>query len=234
MSAVRTHALIVAIALVFVAAINAKVVRADGDDRYIPKKKQPVAVVPKEEPRAMIIPPAPAIVQAEPVADDSCGCGNVRASLGLPVWFFDKESSNLPGSGAALDYWCDQIPLNFRIAVEGRHMYLGQDSAQYAREWVDKTPRVTFIRIPFSIEYMHGLSENTTGYFGAGPDIIHTANDIAETGVGMHISARVHYAFTQHFGASLEAGYMWGSVKGQNDDIQLDNAFVTPMLAYTF
>lgn len=228
------HLLKVSLALVFVSAISADVVRADGDDRYVPRKKQPVAVVPREEPRAMIIPPAPAVIQAEPVNDESCGCGNVRASLGVPVWFFNQEDSNLPGAGAAFDYWCDEIPLNFRVAVEGRHMYLGQDSAQYAREWDDKTPRVTFIRIPFAVEYMHDLTESTTGFIGAGPDIIHLANDIGETGVGMHVSARLHYAFTKHFGASLEAGYMWGSVKGQSDDIELDNAFVTPMLAYTF
>lgn len=218
--------------------VNASVVFADGDDRYVPRKPRPAAVVATPAPTPAAVMPAPVAMReerVEVVEDASCGCGNVRLSGGLPIWFFTQESSNLPGAGAALDYWCDEIPVNFRVGIEGRHMYLGQSSADFAREFADKTTRVTFIRIPFSVEYMHSLTESTTGFIGGGPDIINTANDLSETGVGMHLSARVHYAFTEHFGVSLEAGYMWGSVDGQDGrDVRFDNAFVTPMLAYTF
>jgi hypothetical protein len=173
---------------------------------------------------------------AQPITQEECDCSpNFRLSGGVPVWFFTQESSNLPGSGAALDFWCNEMPVNFRVGVEGRHMYLGQSSADFAREWADKTTRITFIRIPFSVEYYHALSENWTGFIGGGPDIVHTANDLTETGVGGHLSARVHYAFNANWGVSLEAGYMWASLDGENGrDVRLDNAFVSPMVAYTF
>ena len=210
---------------------------ADGDDRYVPRKRAAVAA---PAPVQQVVPaPQPVIMREEPAAvveeDGSCGCGNVRTSLGLPIYFFSQESSNLPAAGAALDYWCDEIPLNFRVGVEGRHMYVGQSSADYAREWPTKTTRITYMRIPFAVEYMHSLAEGTTGYIGGGPDIVTTANDFSETGVGMHLSSRVHYAFTDHVGVSLEAGYMWASVDGQGGrPVRFDGAFVTPMLAYTF
>ena len=50
----------------------------------------------------------------------------------------------------------------------------------------------------------------------------------------MHLSARVHYAFNETWGAALEAGYFWGDVDGEGEDVSLDNAFVTPTIAYTF
>jgi opacity protein-like surface antigen len=156
-----------------------------------------------------------------------------RLSLGVPVWFFDEES-DLPGAGAYLDFWRTDIPLNFRVGFEGRHMYLSQESAEYAMEWFDKTTRISFYRIPFALEYMHGLTESTTLYLGGGPNVIRTANDISDWSVGMHLSGRLHYGFNDRWGVALEAGYMWGEIDGQDGDIVLDNAFVTPTLTYTF
>jgi hypothetical protein len=163
-----------------------------------------------------------------------CCTPNVRISGGLPIWFFDKES-NLPGAGGALDFWCDELPVNFRVGIEGRHMNLGQSAADFAREWPDKTTKITFIRIPFAAEYMYQVDESITAFFGGGPDIIRTANDLSETSVGMHLSGRLHYALTDEFGVSLEAGYMWGSVDGESGrNVRLNNTFITPMLTYTF
>jgi|GEM_PF-4476708 len=167
------------------------------------------------------------------VDDDEWCQWKTRLSLGVPVWFFDEED-NQAGAGGYLDFWRTDIPLNFRVGIEGRHMDLHQESAEYAREWFDKTTQISFYRIPFSLEYMHGLTESMTLYFGGGPDIIRTANDISEGTVGMHLSSRLHYAFTQRWGMALEAGYMWGEIDGQDGDIVLDNAFVVPTLTYTF
>jgi hypothetical protein len=159
-----------------------------------------------------------------------------RLSAGVPVWFFDHEGKGLPGAGAYVDAWKTSVPLNFRMGVEGRHMYLGQEAAESRSEWTGKTPRVTFIRIPFALEYMKALDNRTTLFAGGGPDILHTANDNSDTDVGMHLSARVHHAFNDHWGVALEAGYMWGKVEAEDTgrNIRLDNAFVTPQLAYTF
>ena len=218
-------------------AFSPAYVSADGmfDDR--PKRKPARVAAPVAAPVDMQEPvAAPMVVRTTEVVEEDCGCtNNMRLSGGVPVYFFNQESANRPAAGLALDFWCDELPINFRVGVEGRHMYVGQSSADYAREFADKTARITFIRIPFAAEYMMELDESTTGYIGGGPDIITTANDFSETGVGMHLGARVHYAFTKEFGVSLEAGYMWGSVDGQGGrDVRFDGAYVTPMLAYTF
>src|SRR5262249_4026960 len=126
------------------------------------------------------------------------------------------------------------MPVNFRVGVEGRHLFLGQEPAKFAMQNPDDTTRVTYIRIPFSIEYMRPVAEDVTWYIGGGPDIIHTANDIEDTNVGMHLSTRLHYGFNEHWGAAIEAGYMWGDVDGDSADVEFDNAFITPTLTYTF
>ena len=226
-------------AFILSAAINCTLINtafADGDDRPQPKKQQMAAPVVTAKPLAAPV-IAPKAVKQMPVYEqtEDCGCGNVRLSGGVATWFFNQESATRPGAAAALDYWCDNLPLNFRVGVEGRHMHVGQNSADFAREWATKTTRITYIRVPFSLEYRTALDKETTFFFGGGPDIIHTANDFTETGVGMHLSARVHYAFNPSLGVSLEAGYMWGSVDGEKGrEVRFDNAFVTPMMSYTF
>jgi hypothetical protein len=212
---------------------------ADGMDE--PRVKRKVRPAPAAAP--VVVDPPPAlppepepVVYREPVpaVEEDCGCTpNARVSAGVPIWFFNEEN-NLAGAAAALDVWCDEAPINLRVGVEGRHMYLGQDAARFAQEFDGKTPRITFIRIPFAAEYMFKAGESTTAYLGGGPDIIHTANDVSETSVGMHLSGRLHYAITKEVGVSLEAGYMWGRIDGEGEDIKLDNAFVTPMLGYQF
>lgn len=208
--------------------------RADGMPDEVPAPKHRVvqpAPTPYQAPREVPVerrevPPA--------VRDYEEPCEwKFRTSLGVPVWFFDEEDT-LPGAGAYFDTWRTDTPLSFRVGVEGRHMYLGQEAADFAREWPDKTTKITYLRIPFALEYMHPLAENTTGFIGVGPDIIHTANDLSETSVGLHVSARLHYAFDEHWGTSLEGGYVWAEVDGEGEDVELDNAYITPALSYTF
>lgn len=231
----------------FVAACSISSAFADGMVEDKPKARakkpapRPAAPIVETLPAPVAEPaPEPVVYRERPAAaaavEEDCGCTpNARISAGVPMWFFNQENSELAGAGAALDVWCDEAPVNLRVGVEGRHMYLSQESAQFAREFDDKTPRITFIRIPFAAEYMFKVGDATTAYLGGGPDIIHTANDISETSVGMHVSGRLHHAITKEIGVSLEAGYMWGSIDGQNgDNIKLDNAFITPMLGYQF
>ncbi len=156
-----------------------------------------------------------------------------RLSPGVTTWFFDEESE-LPGPSLGFDIWRADYPINFHAGVEGRHMYLGQEEAEFAQEFDDKTTQITFLRIPLAIEYMHSIDDTLTWYVGAGPDIIRTANDISETSVGMHVGTRLHLAFDENWGASIEAGYMWGEVDGQGSDVVLDNTYITPAIAYTF
>lgn len=208
---------------------------ADGMPDDLPRKK-PVKRVLQETPKVAPVVPVqaeePRTLVKETSKDDLCEW-KVRVSGGVTTWSFDKEKV-LSGLTAAVDLWRTDLPINYRVAVEGRHMFLEQPAANFAREYMDKTTKITFVRIPFSVEYMRPIAPKTTWYLGAGPDIIHTANDLTETAVGLHLSTRVHYSLNKNFGLSLEAGYMLGSVNGRSSDVKLDNAFITPALAYTF
>ncbi len=205
-----------------------------GPGLVYPRRKSPppVAVAPAEIPRPAVVPPR--AQRVDTIHEETeCEWG-MRIAGGVPVWFFDKEG-NTSGAGAYLDVFNTQQRLNFRVGVEGRHMYLGQDAAQSAAEFTDKTPRITYIRIPFSVEYIipTGL-EATDLFIGGGPDIVHTANDISSTSVGGHLSARINYAFYGNWGVALEGGYMWGDANRPGKDVNLDGAYITPTLNYTF
>jgi len=133
-----------------------------------------------------------------------------------------------------LDVWRTDYPFNYRVGIEGRHMYLGQESAEFAQEFTDKTTHITYLRIPFSVEYMTDVASDLTWYIGGGPDIVHTADDIGDTNVGMHLGTRMHYAFNRSWGLAVEAGYAWGDVDGEGEDVELNHAYITPSLTYTF
>lgn len=189
--------------------------------------------------RGVVAPAAPVVAREEPVQtapeiiDSDCDWG-FRLAAGVPVWFFDEESE-LPGAGLYADLFNNGRRVNFRIGVEGRHMYLGQEEAESASEFPGKTPRITYMRIPLSAEYIVALDGDGTQLFlGGGPDIVHTANDIESTEVGAHLSARVLHNFDENWGIALEGGYMWGSADMPGDDVNLDGAYVTPTLNYTF
>jgi len=192
--------------------------------RPAPVVSEPM-VAPVAEPRA---------VRESMVTQEEEECWGVRLAAGVPVWFFDKES-NLPGAGAYVDFYSNAQHINLRVGVEGRHMFLGQDEAASASEFEGKTPRITYIRIPFSVEYILATDmKNTQLFIGGGPDIVRTANDITSTSVGGHLSARLLYTFYENWGVAVEGGYMWGEARRSGKDVNLDGAYVTPTLNYTF
>lgn len=175
--------------------------------------------------------------EPEPVAMDraasDCGWGT-RASLGVPVWFFEDEDTEV-GAGGYLDFYPCDMPLNLRVGIEGVHMNLDQPNAASIAEAPGKSPEISFYRIPFAVEYVMPLMEATDLYLGLGPDLIRVANDTSDWSVGMHLSARLAYDLGNNFGLGLEGGYMWGEVDNNTgDDIKLDNAFVIPTLSYSF
>lgn len=174
----------------------------------------------------------PPLVRTEPLPVDSAEW-KFRLSPGVTVWFFDKEDDTA-GPALFMDFWRTDIPVNWRVGIEGRHLDLEQPSSDAIAEFPGKTPEITFIRIPFSVEYIMPLWDNTDLYLGGGPDIIHTANDLSETEVGGHLAARLHYAFNERWGAAVEGGYLWAQVDGPAGDIELDGAYVTPQVSYTF
>jgi hypothetical protein len=175
---------------------------------------------------------APRLIQTRVINDEKCDW-NFRLSAGMASWFFEKEN-NLSAPSLALDFWRSDVPLNIRLGIEGRHMYLGQDAAIFAQEAPEKTTRITYLRIPFALEYIQPIAEDTNVYLGGGPDILHSANDVSETSVGGHIGARIHVALTEDVGLSIEGGYMWARLDGDSKSIVLDGAYVTPAIAYTF
>ena len=182
-------------------------------------------------------PPAPEAARQEhnaaAVMEPDCDWG-YRVAGGVPYWMFDKEN-NQSGAGVYADAFNNGRRINLRAGIEGRHMYLGQDPARSAQEFEGKTTRITYMRIPLSVEYIVPLDEDRTQFFfGGGPDIVHTANDIESTTVGAHLSARLLYNFDPNWGVAIEGGYMWGNAKRTGKDVNLDGAYVTPTLNYTF
>lgn len=190
----------------------------------------------KEEFRERIPTQEPAVQQRQAVERRDESEWKVRLSPGVTVWFFDKEDNEV-GAAAYMDFWRTDLPWNFRVGVEGAHIDLEQDNAAGLEDGPGREPRISYFRIPFSVEYMMPVAENTTWYIGGGPDILHTANDLEETEVGMHLGTRVNYAFDEHWGVAVEGGYMWGDVKTPGDtggDLQLDGWYVTPTVGYVF
>lgn len=226
--------------LVLSAAVAPMVSRADepGPGLVYPKQARKRA--------ALVVAPPVAETKSEPHAsleretrhvetknEMECDWG-VRLAGGLPIWFFEKEG-NIPGAGAYIDTFNTNENINLRVGVEGREMFLGQDVAQSAAEFPGKGTKITYLRIPFSAEYILPTGmESTDLFLGGGPDIVHTANDIGSTTVGGHLSARLNYAFYDGWGVALEAGYMWGEANRPGKDVNLDGAYITPTINYTF
>ena len=163
----------------------------------------------------------------------ACEGWGSRFAAGAPIWFFDEESTEI-GGGIYYDLYSRCLPLNLRLGAEVNHMGADQPNALASAEKPGSDARLTFIRIPFAVEYMTSVEEDTIFFAGLGPDIIHTANDIEDTSVGMHISTRILHNFTENWGAAIEAGYMWGEVNDGHGDVTLDNAFIIPTLSYSF
>lgn len=163
------------------------------------------------------------------------GGWGVRLAPGVTTYFFSDES-NLPAPALYMDVFNRDWPLNFRMGVEGRHMFLSQDEAAAASDGPGRTPRITYIRIPFALEYVMPVAENTKLFLGGGPDIVHVANDIEDTTVGGHLGGRLQQNFDEHWGVAVEGGYMWAEVDGDNNvkNVSLDGAYITPTLTYTF
>ena len=170
-----------------------------------------------------------AIPQPIPAAT---GCFS-RLSLGQTVWFFSEEDTET-APGAYFDFWCADVPLNYRIGIEGRHMDVSQKGTEDYAEFPGKTVEITYIRIPLAVEYYHDLGEGFTWFVGGGPDLLRTANDISEFDVGAHLASRISYSFDENWGVALEGGYMWNRLDGRSRDLDLDGAYITPTVHYTF
>lgn len=216
-------------------ALSGNFCAADGCLPGDPCYESPKVAAPVRE---MVPPPPSKPSTASPVAskviiDEDCDWGS-RIAIGSPVWFFQEEDTEV-GGGIYGDLYPCNYPVNFRIGAEISHIGADQSNALDSAEFPGKPVRLTFIRIPLAVEYVAPLSGKTKFFIGGGPDIIRTANDVSDTSVGLHLSARVLHNFNEHIGLALEAGYMWGEVNDDGGgDIDLDNTFVIPTLSYTF
>lgn len=170
--------------------------------------------------------------EQRPVAQSSDW--GVRLSPGVSVWMLDEEDTET-APALHLDVWRKDLPWNFRVGVEGQHVDLEQEEAAGLADGPGRQPRVTFVRIPFAVEYKHEINRTWAAYFGGGPDINVFANDASTTEVGAHLGARIHYAFNDHWGISVDGGYMWARIdEDDSSKVDLDGAYVTPLLTYTF
>ncbi len=190
---------------------------------------------------AMADQPAPEYKERVPVAAETAApreelevCNwRTRLSPGVATYFFTEEDT-LAAPALHFDVWNTETPLNYRVGIEGRHMHLGQDGAEDYQEFSDKTTNITFIRIPFALEYIMPVDENFTLYLGGGPDLIRTANDLSDFTVGGHLGARMQYDIDEKWGLAVEAGYFWAEVDDGGSDMELDAAYITPLVTYTF
>lgn len=162
-----------------------------------------------------------------------CSGWGSRLAAGAPVWFFEEEDTEI-GGGIYYDVFSNCKAINFRVGGEVSHISANQPNALASAERPGTDAQLTFVRVPFALEYMTSVADNTFFFLGGGPDIIHTANDIGDTSVGMHVSARLLYNFTNDWGVAVEAGHMWGEVEARGGDVDLDNTFVIPSISYTF
>ena len=186
---------------------------------------------PDEQYRERIPVQEQAVAPTQASAND-CGWG-ARLSAGVPVWFFDDESTSA-GAGAYLDVFPCETPINLRIGIEGRHIDIDQPGAEQYAEWPGKTTELTYIRIPMAVEYVMPLAENANWYIGGGPDLIRTANDLSDFAVGAHVATRLGYDFENNISVAIEGGYMWAEVDDGGPDINLDGAYVLPTVGYRF
>ncbi|GEM_PF-2642677 len=155
-----------------------------------------------------------------------------RLSPGVTLWYFDDEDTET-GGALYFDAWDPEYSLNYRVGVEVGHISVDQTGASAFAEQGDRA-HLTFVRIPFALEYYQMMGNNFTWYVGGGPDILHTANDLEDTSVGAHAGLRLHYALNDRWGLSVEGGYMWAKMDAPAEDLDLSGAYLTPLLTYTF
>lgn len=163
-------------------------------------------------------------------------CGwKTNLGVGVSIWSFDSEDTET-APAAQLGFSHCQSPLTFSVGYQGgNHVNLDQASAQSIAEFPGKQPQVTLIRIPLGIEYEVELNEKASLFLGGGPDIIRTANDKSDTSIGGHLGVRLGYALADSWSLSVEAGYLWADVDSNGTgDIELDTAYITPLLTYVF
>lgn len=174
---------------------------------------------------------AAAAAKSEVAAPD-CVWG-ARLAPGLANWFLTDEDHEI-APAMYMDVFRSDMPLNFRVGVEGAHITLTQDNAAGWAEWEGKNARITYLRIPFALEYMNAIDDQFTYFVGGGPDLLLSANDNSDQTVGAHLGARLAYNFNDSWGLALEAGYMWARFDAEPASVNLDGAYVTPTLTYTF
>lgn len=170
--------------------------------------------------------------QKEMRVKETCGW-KTKLSPGVSIWMLDEEDTEV-APALHMDFWNCDTPLNWRVGVEGAHVNLDQDEAASLADGPGREPRVTFMHIPFALEYMHALNDKVTWYIGGGPDLNIYANDASDTQVGGHLGTRIAYNFNEHWGFSVDGGYMWAGIDEKDADVDLNGAYVTPLLNYTF
>ncbi|OVE80165.1 hypothetical protein BVY02_01085 [bacterium J17] len=178
----------------------------------------PADVVPAPDPEPMVIEePAPA------PAPEPEGELHLGLSAGVNVLYFDCEDT-MVAPGVFLDVAHDDLPLNFRVGVEG-----GTGEIEQFRFNPDSRLQndvdFNFVRIPFSLEYVQSVGEESAVHIGGGPDLFTVSRDISDTDVGMHLGARFVQGITDTLGISVEAGYLWAEANDKGEDIDLDSAY---------
>ncbi|NLF25512.1 MAG: hypothetical protein GX589_07630 [Deltaproteobacteria bacterium] len=98
--------------------------------------------------------------EAPVVVEPACGWG-FRLNAGVPTWFFRDEDAATSG-GVYMDAFPCELPINLRVGAEVRHLGFDQKEALYYAETGKDKAHITYVRIPFSAEYMVEVLDQTT------------------------------------------------------------------------
>lgn len=219
------YLLITAYALVFVGSL--KPAFADSPGKEVFRERIPVR---EEETRA-----EPIQEERMVQADESEWLFSVSPTVNM---VFFKDDRNRPLYGLHFNARKSDIPINYRIGIEGAHF--DSENPPIERTFVNSGsfasgPELTFIRIPIAIEYFHEVNEDLNLYAGPGLDIIRIDNIVEDTGTALHLSGRLGYELTEDWEATVEGGYMFAEdLSTPEGDADFSGPFVAAGLAYNF
>lgn len=188
-------------------------------------KKAPPPAPGKSAPAPVAVPP-PAPAKSEMMKEEGSG---LSLGLGVDTLFFNCEDTHV-APALRVNYMVPEMPLNLMVGVEGTHIH-NSDQFRYSEE---DNHDVNWVRVPFRAEFVLPVSDETTTFFGGGPDIIHIDGFDNDTDVGGHLSARVSQALTEDLSLSVDTGYLWANLEQKGKKYDSDSAFIGTFLDVKF
>ena len=158
---------------------------------------------------------------------------SLNLSTGVNVLYFDCQDATVAG-GVYADVRKADLPVNFRVGVEVSHLNATEHAFTPSSSFAGEEPDFTFVRIPFAVEYVAPVAEDTELFLGGGPDIIHVSGNGADGNVGGHLEARIVKEIGENLNASFSTGYLWSSADVGTERLGLNSAYTGAAIGYRF